>query len=80
MRRLKVKCSPMSLLTLTRSRQWNNKRMVYILLAGNNTTSIAAVDAPTSFISAQQAWVRDDQRIHVERTQQEPAILMGDTY
>jgi hypothetical protein len=35
MRRLKVKCSPMSLLTLTRSRQWDKKRMVYILLLGN---------------------------------------------
>lgn len=34
MRRLKAKCSPMSLLTLTRSRQWDKKRMVYILLAG----------------------------------------------
>jgi hypothetical protein len=35
MRRLTAKCSPVSLLTLTRSRQWDRKRMVYILLSGN---------------------------------------------
>ncbi len=35
MRKLKVKCSPVSLLTITRSRQWR-RRMVYILVANKS--------------------------------------------
>lgn len=35
MRRLKVKCSSTSLLTVTRSPQWN-RRMVYILAANKS--------------------------------------------
>jgi hypothetical protein len=50
MRRLKVKPSKVPLLTLTRSRQWDKKRMTYILLANKTYKTHAGLRSRVIYI------------------------------